>query len=193
MRELILKSLIKKQEERIPTLRERVVGYRVNYYYPDMLAYYTWVHTVKRFLWEYFTGDESAEEFCKLSKESISLEQQEELLAILNAIAALPTIIKKDIQMKNEKETNIVVNVSNNNTQSQNQEQSMIVQQFLDAFRDELTGRQLKELKSVIEEAGNDLQKAKPNIIAKLMEFGGNVASNILATLLTNSAFGLCL
>lgn len=121
MRELILKSLIKKQEERIPTLRERVVGYRVNYYYPDMLAYYTWVHTVKRFLWEYFTGDESAEEFCKLSKESISLEQQEELLAILNAIAVLPTIIKKDIQMKNEKETNIVVNVSNNNTQSQNQ------------------------------------------------------------------------
>ena len=63
-----LKSLIKEHEERLQTLRERVVGYRVNYYYPDMLAYYTWVHTVKRFLWEYFTGDESAEEFCKLSK-----------------------------------------------------------------------------------------------------------------------------
>ena len=193
MRELILKSLIKKQEERIPTLRERVVGYRVNYYYPDMLAYYTWVHTVKRFLWKYFTGDESAEEFCKLSKESISLEQQEELLAILNAIAALSTIIKNDIQMKNEKETNIVVNVSNNNTQSQNQEQSMVVQQFLDAFRDELTGRQLKELKSVIADADNDLHKAKPKIMDKLMEFGGNVASNILATILTNTAIGLCL
>ena len=189
MREPTLQSLIKKHKKRIKTLRETQVGYD----YPDMQAYYTWVHTVKRFLWKYFTGDESAEEFCKLSKESFSLEQQEELLAILNAIAALPTIIKNEIRMKNEKETNIVVNVSNNNSQSQNQEQSMIVQQFLDAFRDELTGQQLKELKSVIEEAGNDLQKAKPNIIAKLMEFGGNVASNILATLLTNSAFGLCL
>ena len=188
-----LRSLIKEQEERIPTLRERVVGCRVNYYYPDMIAYYTWVHTVKRFLWEYFTGDESAEEFCKLSKKSISLEQQEELLGILNAIASLPTIIKKDIQMKNEKETNFVVNVSNNNSQSQNQEQSMVVQQFLDAFRDELTGRQLKELRSVIAESDNDLHKAKPKIIDKLMEFGGNVASNILATILTNSAIGLCL
>lgn len=190
---LQLQSLIKEQAERILALRERVVGCRVNYYYPDMIAYYTWVHTVKRFLWKYFTGDESAEEFCKLSKESISLEQQEELLAILNAIAALPTIIKNEIRMKNEKETNFVVTVNNNNTQSQNQEQSMLVQQFLDAFRDELTGRQLKELRSVIAESDNDLHKAKPKIIDKLMEFGGNVASNILATLLTNSAFGLCL
>ena len=193
MREPTLQSLIKEQEERIPTLRERVVGCRVNYYYPDMIAYYTWVHTVKRFLWEYFTGDESAEEFCKLSEERISRDQQEKLLGILNAIASLPTIIKKDIQMKNEKETNIVVNVSNNNSQSQNQEQSMIVQQFLDAFRDELTGRQLKELKSVIAEADNDIHKAKPQIMDKLMEFGGNVASNILATILTNTAIGLCL
>ena len=95
--------------------------------------------------------------------------------------------------MKNEKETNFVVNLNNNNSQSQNQEQSMIVQQFLDAFRDELTGRQLKELRSVIAESDNDLHKAKPKIIDKLMEFGGNVASNILAALLTNSALGLCL
>ena len=193
MSNITLQSLIKEQEERIPTLRERVVGYCVSYYYPNMITYYTWLHTTKRFLRERFFGDESVVEFCELSKKGISLEQQEELLAILNAFVADPTITKKDIQMKNEKETNIVVNVSNNNTQTQNQGQSMIVQQFLDAFRDELTGRQLKELKSIIEEAGNDLYKAKPNIIAKLMEFGGNVASNILATILTNTAMGLCL
>ena len=189
MREPTLQSLIKKHKKRIKTLRETQVGYD----YPDMQAYYDWVEITKRYLRLHFSGDQSVVEFCKLSEERISLEQQEELLAILNAIAALPTIIKNEIRMKNEKETNFVVNVSNNNSQSQNQEQSMIVQQFLDAFRDELTGQQLKELKSVIEEAGNDLQKAKPNIIAKLMEFGGNVASNILATILTNSAIGLCL
>ena len=56
-----------------------------------------------------------------------------------------------------------------------------------------MTGRQLKELKSVITEADNDLHKAKPKIMDKLMEFGGNVASNILATILTNTAIGLCL
>lgn len=192
MRKPTLKSLIKEHEERLQTLRERVVGCRVNYYYPDMIAYYTWVHTVKRFLWEHFTGDESAEEFCKLSKESISPEQQEELLSILNAFVVIPQIIKYNNKMEKE-DIKVNVTVNNNNSQSQNQEQSMLVQQFLDAFRDELTGRQLKELKSVIAESDNDLHKAKPKIIDKLMEFGGNVASNILATILTNTAIGLCL
>lgn len=168
MRETILKSLIKEQTERIPTLRERVVGYRVNYYYPDMIAYYTWVHTVKRFLWEYFTGDESAEEFCKLSKESISLEQQEELLAILNAIAALPTIIKKDIQMKNEKETNIVVNVSNNNTQTQNQ---------------------CNEQKSVIPVSDNESPKPSSGILTKLKAGCFAVATGLIVDVLSDFNF----
>lgn len=189
MREPTLQSLIKKQKKRIPTLQQTQVGYD----YPDMLAYYTWVQTTKRFLRLHFLGDESVVEFCKLSKESISPSQQEKLLAILNAFVAFPITIKNDVQMENEEKTNFVVNVTNNNSQSQNQEQSIIVQQILDAFRDELTGRQLKELESIIAKAENDLHKAKPNIIAKLMEFGGNVASNILATILTNSASGLYL
>lgn len=171
-------------------MRETQVGYD----YPDMQAYYDWVEITKRYLKLHFLGDETAEEFCKLSEESFSIEQQHRMLAKLNALHVLQTIIHNKNNIKMEKEgINLNVIVNNNNTQSQNQEQSMVVQQSLDAFRDELTGQQLKELKSVIEEAGNDLQKAKPNIIAKLMEFGGNVASNILATLLTNSAFGLCL
>lgn len=189
MREPTLQSLIKKHKKRIKTLRETQVGYD----YPDMQAYYDWVEFTQRFLDLHFKGDKYIDKFCKLCDENFSLAQQRKLLSTLKAFDALPTIIKNEIRMKNEKETNFVVNLNNNNSQSQNQEQSMIVQQFLDAFRDELTGRQLKELKSVIEEAGNDLQKAKPNIIAKLMEFGGNVASNILATILTNSAIGLCL
>lgn len=193
MREPTLQSLIKKHKKRIKLLQNGVVDGDVSDYYPDVQAYYDWVEITKRYLKLHFPGDETAEEFCKLSEEGFSIEQQHRMLAKLNAIAALPTIIKNEIRMKNEKETNIVVNVSNNNSQSQNQEQSMFVQQFLDAFRDELTGRQLKELRSVIAESDNDFRKAKPKIIDKLMEFGGNVASNILATILTNTAIGLCL
>ena len=57
---------------------------------------------------------------------------------------------------------------------------------FIEAIKDDLTGRQIKELKSVVAKADNDLQKARPNIIAKLKEFGTDVASNIVANLLTN-------
>ena len=188
MREPTLQSLIKKHKKRIKTLRETQVGYD----YPDMQAYYDWVEISKRYLKLHFPGDQSVVEFCKLSEERISRDQQEKLLSILNAFVVIPQIIKNNIQMEKEG-TNVNLTVNNNNSQSQNQEQSMVVQQFLDAFRDELTGRQLKELKSVIAEADNDLHKAKPKIMDKLMEFGGNVASNILATILTNTAIGLCL
>ena len=188
MREPTLQSLIKKHKKRIKTLRETQVGYD----YPDMQAYYDWVEIGKRFLRKYFPGDESVVDFCKLSEECISRDQQEKLLSILNAFVVIPQIIKYNNKMEKE-DIKVNVTVNNNNSQSQNQEQSMLVQQFLDAFRDELTGRQLKELRSVIAEFDNDLHKAKPKIIDKLMEFGGNVASNILATILTNSAIGLCL
>ena len=164
MREPTLQSLIKKHKRCIKTLRETQVGYD----YPDMQAYYTWVHTVKRFLWKYFTGDESAEEFCKLSKESFSLEQQEELLAILNAIAALPTIIKNDIQMKNEKETNIVVNVSNNNSQSQNQ---------------------CNEQKSVIPVSDNESPKPSSGILTKLKAGCFAVITGVLVDVLGDLNF----
>ena len=194
MSDITLQTLIKEQEGRVRTLQDRVVGYDVSDYYPDVQAYYDWVEITKRYLKLHFPGDETAEEFCKLSEESFSIEQQHRMLAKLNALHVLQTIIHNKNNIKMEKEgINLKVTVNNNNTQSQNQEQSMVVQQFLDAFRDELTGRQLKELRSVIAESDNDLHKAKPKIIDKLMEFGGNVASNILATLLTNSAFGLCL
>lgn len=186
MREPTLQSLIKKHKKRIKTLRETQVGYD----YPDMQAYYDWVEIAKRFLRKYFPGDESVVDFCKLSEERISRDQQEKLLSILNAFVVIPQIIKCNNKMEKE-DINLNVTVNNNNSQSQNQEQSTQVQQFLDAFRDELTGQQLKELKSVI--ADNDLHKAKPKIMDKLMEFGGNVASNILATILTNTAIGLCL
>lgn len=64
----------------------------------------------------------------------------------------------------------------------------LAVELFLDAIKDDLTGRQIKELKAVVAEADNDMQKARPGIIEKLKSFGADVASNIVANLLTNPA-----
>lgn len=159
MREPTLKSLIKKQKKRILTLRRIQSGYD----YPDMQAYYVWVETTKRFLRLHFLGDESVVEFCKLSKESISPSQQENLLAILKAIDALPVTIKNDIQIKNEKETNFVVN--NYITQSQNQD-----------------NRQL----AVITESDKELVKPRSGIMSKLKASCFAIVTNIFVDVLSN-------
>lgn len=62
----------------------------------------------------------------------------------------------------------------------------MAVQLFIEAIQDDLTGRQIKELKTVVADANNNLQIARPGIIAKLKEFGSDVLSNIVANVLTN-------
>ena len=87
MREPTLQSLIKKHKRRIKTLRDTQVGYD----YPDMQAYYDWVELAKMYLRYRFPSNESVVEFCKLSDEPISREQQQRLLAILNAFVKIPT------------------------------------------------------------------------------------------------------
>ena len=82
----------------------------------------------------------------------------------------------------------VTTNINNSNSQTQNQQQTLAVELFLEAIKDDLTGRQIKELKAAVAEADNDLQKARPGIIEKLKSFGADVASNIVANLLTNPA-----
>ena len=122
MSNITLQSLIKEQKKRIKLLQNRVVGDDISDYYSDMQAYYDWEEITQRFLDLHFKGDKYIEKFCKLCDESFSLVQQEKLLAILNAFVAFPITIKNDVQMENEEKTNFVVNVTNNNTQSQNQD-----------------------------------------------------------------------
>lgn len=76
--------------------------------------------------------------------------------------------------------------ISNNNQQEQNQTQSLAINLFLEAIKDDLTGRQVKELKKVIAKSSSDKEKARDGIIAKLKSFGDNVAANIVANILTN-------
>lgn len=64
----------------------------------------------------------------------------------------------------------------------------MAVNLFLEAIKDDLTGRQVKELKEIVIESGNDKEKVKDGLIAKLKSFGSNVAANIVANILTNPA-----
>ncbi len=73
-----------------------------------------------------------------------------------------------------------------NITQTQNQKTKISLNLLIDSIQDELTGKQLKEVQEIIE--SNDLKQTekKKKIVEKLMEFGTDIASNILASILTN-------
>ena len=192
MNDITLESLIQEHENRIPSLHD--VGDMLAYYeYPNMDAYYKWLATTKRFIEIQYPNDKYVIEFESISKEKIYPDQQRKLLAILEAFTILPTVITDKSKIKTddgkgkEKDViNVVTTINNSNSQTQSQEQSLAVELFIEAIKDDLTGRQIKELKTVVKDADNDLQKARPSILAKLKEFGTDVASNIVANILTN-------
>ena len=197
MSDITLESLIQEHKGRIAQLKYEpdppgCWGFSY-YYYNDSESYQKWLATTKRFISIKYPNDKDVNEFDSISKEKLGPEQQKRLLAILEAFAALPNIIpdNRTTQITEKKgkgkdAINFITTINNSNSQSQSQEQSLAVELFIEAIKDDLTGRQIKELKSVVAEADNDLQKARSGILAKLKEFGADVASNIVANLLTN-------
>lgn len=85
---------------------------------------------------------------------------------------------------KTEK-TPAIINNNMSQTQNQSQTQKIAISIFLESIKDELTGRQMKEIKEIVEQE-EDVNQAKPKIIEKLKSFGGDVLSNIIANIITN-------
>jgi hypothetical protein len=92
---------------------------------------------------------------------------------------------KKDIQI--DKSVNVSVNQNQSQKQKQEQTQEQILDIFLESIKDELTGKQYKEIQQIREDEP-DIEKAKPKILHKLKEFGINVCASILANIVTNPA-----
>lgn len=194
-----LEALIKEQKERIHQLEKRLPTPNVimsSYYvYEDNRLYMKWLTRTKRFLDTQFPGDKDVDNFGRISKEKLCPEQQEELLAILEAFLEYPDIVEKEKpnSSKGYKNININNNISNTNTQSQQQSQQQTIEILVKALEDQLSVTQLKEIKQIVEEEKGDLEKAKPKLIDKIKSFGENVASNILANIITNPAIWSCL
>lgn len=190
MEDITIQELIIEQKNRISTLRCHN-GFISSYDYPDMNSYYKWREKAKRFIEINYPEDKHIADFEQISDQDIDPDQQKQLLAILEAFAALPIAIPhiRSSPKKQDHERGpiqVTTNINNSNSQTQNQQQSLAVELFLEAIKDDLTGRQIKELKAIVAEENNDLQKARPKIIEKLKSFGKDVASNIVANLLTN-------
>ena len=85
----------------------------------------------------------------------------------------------------NDKSVNVNTTVTQSQEQKQNQQQEVIVNILLDVIKDELTGKQRKELLAIAKEA-KDPQEAYRSVWSKLKEFGEDVTANIVANLITN-------
>lgn len=195
MEDITIQDLITEQKNRIPLLYPEYsnMGILSCYKYPDMDSYYKWLEKAKRFIEINYPDDKHIADFEQISNQYICPNQQKQLLAILEAFAALPIAIPRTTPSTEKQDhergpIQVTTNINNSNSQTQNQQQTLAVELFLEAIKDDLTGRQIKELKAVVAEADNDLQKARPGIIEKLKSFGADVVSNIVANLLTNPA-----
>jgi len=109
------------------------------------------------------------------------------------AIALIEGLIKEierfGVPKQAEKDDNKSLNI--NITQTQNQTTQISLSLLIESIQDELKGGQLKELQAIIEEKDIEPIEKKSKIIETLKKFGGDVASNIVANILTNpSLFG---
>ena len=187
-----LEALIQEQRERIPKLKCEVGAFAYYVYEPSVKEeYIKWRENTKRFLEINFTGDRYIDGFNETCDKKITPNQQNKLLAILEAFEKYPQVIENNKVLNQSANINIHSSISNTNTQSQSQNQEIKI--LLKSLKDELSVSQLEELKQVVDEEKGDLEKAKPKLMDKIKSFGENVASNILANIITNPAIWSCL
>lgn len=183
-----LQNIIEEFEKLRPCLREHGPVGNFNLYHYSYgereEEYLLWLAKTQRFLEITFPNDKHVLEFLEVSNnQELSPTQQKVLVVILKAFLEYPTVVPNRLE---QKQNSITIQNTNTNTQSQSQEQSLAIHLLSEAIKDNLTGRQIKGLKEIVAEADNDLQKARPNILAKLKEFGVDVVSNVAANILTN-------
>lgn len=154
------------------------------YQLADESVYERWKNIVIRFLSTNYPDDISSSDLRKAAEEfemkHYSPTSMKKMLGILEAFKAIPTPITSIGEKTNT--PSIVINNSNSQSQEQSQNIDFLVKSIEDAF----TISQLRELRQIVNEENGNLEKAKPKLMEKIKSFGSNLASNIVANILTN-------
>lgn len=156
----------------------------------DTNKYNLWVERVVRYLGQTIPEDISIERFMHYSRQinpSFCHKQSfEGLLNILRAVEELPDKVTND-DLVHRKADNEKISIQTNvkQEQSQSQHQDIIVEILLEAVKDELTGKQRKELLEIAKNT-KDPEKVRKSIFDKIKGFGEDVAANIVANIVTN-------
>lgn len=138
--------------------------------------YQNWQSSVQRFIKTYYPSD-----IADFKKASIKLnpDNHRTILGILKAIKLLPEEQATN-EIKHKSGTNITIHNSQTNTQT------VVFNLVIDAIKDEITGKELKELKELLKEYEKEPKKDKSKLIDKIKSFGSDVLTNMIANILTN-------
>ena len=153
------------------------------YHIANAEEYGTWKATAKRFIGVNYPDDKAVEEFEQTAKNRLSLGNHRHLLAILKAIKTIPQ--PNTVPMDSDKKSGDII-VNNSNTVNQTQNTTVQYAFFIESIKNELTGRQLQELKDVLEQHKGTPETAKTKIVEKLVSFGTNTLASILANVVMN-------
>lgn len=185
--EITLEMLINKAQLIKDGLIKQKSSYFEYYKLADNAQYEDWHNLAHRFLMANYPGDPFAQKFedtCKkFMHDGCYPTDMDKLIAILKSCIAIPQLPRQNNNANPHIDKSVHVNVNQN--QSQTQEQSQAVNIFLEAIKDEITGKQLKELKSIAQEEPNP-EKAKSKILDKIKSWGESIAASIVANIITN-------
>lgn len=144
--------------------------------------YKKWEQSIKRLIDTMFP---SSKERLKPYENNISPENHMEILGILQGIKEFPYEPENEIKGKSSDE----ITINNNQNNTQNNTQQIILNIFIDAIRDEITGKELKELKEIMKNYEKNPEETKSTLLEKIKGFGKDVLSNIMANIITNPDF----
>ena len=154
----------------------------ITYSFTNYDEYTLWRHTCLRYVLKNFPNDISGEELKNLFQEFEHLYRPrifQHILGVLQSLREVPEMIVDN----NKSDDNRTIQIINSN--SQTQEQSINFDIIIQTIKDELTGRQLKELKEIVE-TEQDEEIKKKSVKEKIISFGHELAPNILANIITN-------
>lgn len=185
-----LDSLIKEAQEIALNLTPRNGHPYGGYYLHDNLQYETWKNLALRFLSANFSGDRCIQDFeYHANLFEVDNRQKchlESLIALLNSCHAIPVLPKLSTENSiKAMDKTININVNQSQSQTQSQEQKQINEIFLESIKEELTGKQFKELKEIAKEEPNP-EKARTRILDKIKSWSGDILANVVANIVTN-------
>lgn len=132
--------------------------------------YQNWLSTSQRFIKTYFPSD--LDEIKEAGKK-LSPCSHKKILGILRAIKLLPEETRK---LEKNNGTQITINNS----------QQISINVFTEIIKDEVTGKEYRELKELLKQYEKEPEKTKPKLNERIKKLGNDVLANIVASVLTN-------
>ena len=154
----------------------------------DSSKYHLWIERVVRYLGQNVPKDISIERFMLFSNQinpiHCSKSSFERLLNILRAVEELPDVVIAD-DLVHRKKDDDKISIQTNVKQKQTQNQAQTVNVLETALKDSFAPFQLEELKEILK-SNQPREDKRKSLMEKLKSFGSDVASGVLANILSN-------